>query len=350
MAANKPRKYLRRLFLVFVSVTIATAVAEVAVRIFVPVRNVGPSFSTFDSEYGRKLKRDFSCTRITPEFTMRFTTNSRGFRGPEFEDNAAAPILFIGDSFTMGYGVNDGEEFPALIGKKLSSRSDVDRVSVVNAGIGNVGNGRWLRFLREEAVAMEPRMIVLQIAANDFSDNIKEALVTIGTDGEIIERVVRFERGMKHVVQTVVEAVPGLAYVRLVSLLRQLPLRRGAPVAAQADQAGRGNDEMQLVGRHITLGIIKKIIQTCRNREWPLLVISAELGGERLAQLSLFLAREGVEIVDLPTKSARPDLFYKVDGHWKASGHRHAADRIWGAILSSPQFASVFPRVISQTQ
>ncbi len=93
---------------VFLGLILALIISEVFIRLFITVRNVGPSFTVYDSVYGKRLKKDFSTTRITPEFKMKFTTNSLGFRGPEINFPVNSSIIFLGDSFSMGYGVNDG--------------------------------------------------------------------------------------------------------------------------------------------------------------------------------------------------------------------------------------------------
>src|SRR4029077_19339562 len=103
------------------------ALCELVARLAVTVRNVGPSFTTFDPVYGKRLKRSFACWRITPEFAMHFATNSYGFRGVEPPAPPEHAIVFLGDSFTMGYGVSDGEEFPALIAQAVDH-------PVINAG------------------------------------------------------------------------------------------------------------------------------------------------------------------------------------------------------------------------
>jgi hypothetical protein len=176
----------KNLALSLIALLVGTGISELIVRSFVQVRDVGPSFTVYDPVYGQTLKKSFSARRITPEFTMRFTTNSDGFRGPELGMLSSRPILFLGDSFTMGYGVNDGEELPALVRAALSQRGS-KMVSVINAGVGNSGNGRWAKFLRAEARRYNPALVVLQIHANDFGDNIRERLFELSPAGELIE-------------------------------------------------------------------------------------------------------------------------------------------------------------------
>jgi len=136
--------------ILLLSIVFTVFAGELFVRVFVPVRNVGPTFSSYHPYYGKVLKKNFSCTRIAPEFTMKFSTNSLGHRGPEPAGFPKHPVLFLGDSFTSGYGVNDGEEFPDLVRVALEQRGRTIPIPVVNAGSGNIGNGYWLRFLKAE--------------------------------------------------------------------------------------------------------------------------------------------------------------------------------------------------------
>ncbi len=80
--------------LLAVSLLLGIAVLEVGVRLLIPVRNVGLSFTVYDPVYGRRLKQDASIRRITPGFTMQLTTNSLGHRGPEPREPLDVPILW----------------------------------------------------------------------------------------------------------------------------------------------------------------------------------------------------------------------------------------------------------------
>src|SRR5262245_5879731 len=149
------------------SMLLSLALAEVAVRLLVTVRDVGPVFSVPDPWFGKRLKPNLSAVRTTPEFTMRLTTNSFGFRGPQTDRLPLHAILFLGDSFTMGYGVSDGEEYPALIAAALQQRYAKSAPPVINAGIGNSGNGFWLKILARYGEAIQPRVVVMQVFEND---------------------------------------------------------------------------------------------------------------------------------------------------------------------------------------
>ena len=181
------RVRMRNTGLVILSLVLSILVAEFFVRIFVTVRDVGPSFTTYDPYFGKRLKRSFNAERITPEFRMRLATNSFGFRGPEPTRFPSDPVLFLGDSFTMGYGVSDGSEFPSRIDAELRRRHGASAPTVVNAGIGDSGNGFWVKFLRLNAKTINPRLVVMQVLDNDFVDNVSEGLFALKADGSLDE-------------------------------------------------------------------------------------------------------------------------------------------------------------------
>ena len=69
--------------LFLVSAALSLALCEGFVRAFVTVRDVCPSLTAYDPVFGERLKPNFRAVRYTPEFTMTFSTNSLGRRGPE---------------------------------------------------------------------------------------------------------------------------------------------------------------------------------------------------------------------------------------------------------------------------
>ncbi|UCF09648.1 MAG: SGNH/GDSL hydrolase family protein, partial [Candidatus Bipolaricaulota bacterium] len=324
-------KLIQKVVLAVVAGLASLALCEIAVRVFVVVRNVGPSFTEYDAEYGKRLKRSFSAVRITPEFTMRISTNSLGFRGPEPEGPLSGGIFFVGDSFTMGYGVSDGKEFPALVGAALAVGGESD-VPVVNAGMGDNGNGRWLKLLRLEAPRFEPRLVVLQVQENDFADNLREGLYRLEPDGVLREQPIP-PMSRARIFQHLIEAVPGLPYSHLVGLLRQVSLRREPPPAPQ--QSAEKVRSEPSPAEQLTLRLIGEALQICREHGWLVLAVISDVTEPRLTLLRDLFATTDVPLVEMPRKIERPDLYYVVDGHWTTAGHALAAQRI---LEHLPQF------------
>ena len=77
----------------------------------------------------------------------------------------AFTILFLGDSLTEGYGLDDGDSFPSLIEEKLQAENK-SHISIINAGItGSTsasGPARLQWYIRSQ-----PNLMVLSLGAND---------------------------------------------------------------------------------------------------------------------------------------------------------------------------------------
>ena len=256
---------------------------------------------------------------------MQFTTNSLGFRGPEPKTFPYQPILFIGDSYSEGFGVNDGEEFPALIREFIGVCYGEDTVNVVNAGIGKTGTGRWLKFLQAEGPRFAPRLIVFQLATSDFEDNVKEHLFEITLNGELQEFPVP-HGGTVRRVQTVIEAIPGLAYSHLVGFARQVHwyfTRKQTELDSREANKNKGRPYDQL-----TFRLVEEVLILAEKQGWPILGMFAGIDGERLEQLRHIFRRRNVHYIEVEGKHKRPDLHYEVDQHWNVSGHRYAASLV----------------------
>jgi acyl-CoA thioesterase-1 len=106
------------------------------------------------------------CGRETPAPP----TASYGEAGRELQKGPAAPVatgprvVFLGDSLTAGYGLEEAQAFPALIGRQLKAAGLP--VQVVNAGVsgdtsaGGLARLSWL-------LKQRPDVLVVELGAND---------------------------------------------------------------------------------------------------------------------------------------------------------------------------------------
>jgi len=315
------------------AVVLSLGAMELMIRAFVPVRNVGPYFSTYDPIYGKVLKPNSSVVRTAPEFTMRITTNSNGFRGPELGSLENGSILFLGDSFTMGYGVTDGEEYPALVRDELNGLDAKVRPEIINCGMGNNGNGRPLKFLRRGARHLNPKLIVVQIHETDFADNVNEGLFSLDEGGNLRELPMQ-PPSTRRKLQRFVEGIPAISYSQLFCLVRGLaePVRgdRNSPVMSGHPEGDVGRPILE---NRLLIKLQSEIVRTARESGWPILVLLTGIDGNRLEMLKRFFAERGVPAISLPTNRERPDLYFKVDGHWNSEGQAFVARRVLDAIM-----------------
>jgi len=74
-------------------------------------------------------------------------------------------IVAVGDSLTAGYGVDEGEAYPALLEKQLLSDGHFYRV--VNAGISGETSSGVLSRIEWVISSLNPDIIILETGAND---------------------------------------------------------------------------------------------------------------------------------------------------------------------------------------
>lgn len=99
--------------------------------------------------------------------------NSLGLRGPEIpveKPRDAFRVLFLGDSITFGFGLEDSETFAVQTGALLRARSSTKRVTAINAGVGAYTTWQELDYLRREGMKLDPDVVVLGFCLNDMVD------------------------------------------------------------------------------------------------------------------------------------------------------------------------------------
>ncbi len=94
---------------------------------------------------------------------------------------AQKTIVFIGDSLTQGYGVQEEEAYPNLVGQKLLARGY--RVTIINGGISGSTTADADRRLKWY-LRSNPKIVVLALGANDglrgtAADTIKKNLAAV---------------------------------------------------------------------------------------------------------------------------------------------------------------------------
>ena len=331
---NQVKTPIKNFSLFILSLIFSLGLSEIFIRLYVPVRNVGPSLSIYDPYYGKRLKKSFQCIRMSPEFVMHFSTNSLGFRGPEPSNFPKRPVLFLGDSFTMGYGVDDGKEFPELVRKFLVKTYGNNFITVVNNGIGDNGNGRWIKFLNKEGQTYNPRMVVIQICSNDLSDNLRERLFHIDHENQLIENT-NPPKTLRWTLQYLAESVPGLDKSYLIHLVRQLDinsLRDGFfPQSTPSEKSEIPSKMEESEGPKLTLRLLQETVSICKKHNWPLLAITIGFSDMPLdiqVRLVKIFTSNNISVIHIPSKKGRPELYYKVDGHWNEAGHAFVAAQI----------------------
>jgi len=126
-----------------------------------PTIQFEPACARHDPVLGYTLKPG-TCTFGGREFQNRYEINSLGVR--DGEDALAHPeIIVVGDSFAMGWGVNQDETFAAQL-RKLTG------LKVLNAAVSSYGTARELMILRRVPTD-RLKYLVIQYCGNDLEEN-----------------------------------------------------------------------------------------------------------------------------------------------------------------------------------
>jgi hypothetical protein len=104
------------------------------------------------------------CNFFNTEFSTQLTFSSDGRTIDTNAKKTGPPVFVLGDSGTMGWGVNDSETYSYLIGLRIS-------VPVFNLAVSSYGTAReMLRAIRHPRFA-DAKCILLQYHGNDFGEN-----------------------------------------------------------------------------------------------------------------------------------------------------------------------------------
>jgi lysophospholipase L1-like esterase len=310
-----------KLLLLVLSICVSTLLAEALARLILPVRKVGPGFTLYDPVFGKVHRRSFRGTQSSPEFTMTFSTNSLGFRGPEIMTPlpvGVPMVLFVGDSFTMGDGVKDGEEFPRVIADRLDAEMGRQAVQVINAGIVDTGVGRALRFVKwYRGEWKNPTVLVHQFCVNDFQDDQREGFYRLGEDGGLVERDTPAPKSLAWRLQPLVHSIPGLSQSHLVAAAREALVGWNRPREPERTDARQ---------ERLTLELVEELLRVASDSGWPVIGLLVDVPEHQERTLRAIYDRFGATALTVPGRRARPDLFYRLDIHWNRDGHAHVAD------------------------
>ncbi len=139
-----------------------------------------PQVVEFDADRGWANRKEVTVHRKGRggEFSVDYALNSYGMRGPEIgaEKGNTKRILFVGDSFTLGYTVTDAEGFVRVLEKDL--RANGQAVEALNGGTEGYSTDQELLFFEKVGKAFKPDYVVFAPYLNDVYQN-SQATYTI---------------------------------------------------------------------------------------------------------------------------------------------------------------------------
>jgi lysophospholipase L1-like esterase len=98
---------------------------------------------------------------------LKHSKNSLGFRGDELTDSNALKIICMGGSTTECFYLNDGKDWPAMLGTRL--KKDNPDIWLNNAGMDGHSSFGNLQMLKQYVLKLKPDYILLMCGLNDMS-------------------------------------------------------------------------------------------------------------------------------------------------------------------------------------
>lgn len=294
-----------------------------------------------------RLRPGFDGEFRYPEFRTRVRINSQGLR----EERLLGPagprtrrIIAVGDSFTLGYSVEEKQTWVRRLEALLRARDPA--WEVINAGVPGYSTWQELSYLEEEGEKLKPEAVLLGFfIGNDIVDNAEPRLPVDLREGRLV--AANLEAGL-------------LPFGFRLALARHSHLFR---VAWPVWRSWRG-DAGQRRGRHAVytggieagwratgelLGRLSRWSAARGIRTIVVLIpertqadpearrrLAVELGRcpERFDPgLPSYRMREmcraaGLETVDLLEAVSGPGLYFPQDGHWTVRGNEMAAQAL----------------------
>ena len=278
------KRFLGNALLAVVSLVVAFALGEVAVRALYQEASVlFPRYHT-DYQYGRYTIRGI---RPSAEFwhtsadgSWKFVTNSKGFRATGEYAYEKPPgtlrVLALGDSHTQGYEVRQEFTYAAVAERFLAHRKV--KAEAINAGVSGFSTAESLVFLENEGYKYRPDVVVLGFYANDFEDNLKAGLFALDAENRPVERKRAHVPGVR--IQNVIYSLAPLRWLSENSYFYSLLLnnvweyfkarlaRSAHAEYAIADEAGPSPREIALAA-----ALIERMHRFCADNGMRLLVV-----------------------------------------------------------------------------
>lgn len=289
-----------------------------------------------DAGYGVRANQPHVNTRhyVPGDYEVAISTNAAGMRGQREYPVERVPgkrrVLMLGDSFVFGYGVNDDEVVSAVLEDLLNARVP-GSTEVINLAVSGFGQAEELVTWEHRGEAYRPDVVVLFYFENDIGNNAISGLYEPGADGLPVRTGASFLPGSN--LQERMFAFPPTRWLfehseawnlirnRLSSLVQRSLLSQQG-LQSYSD----GTSDAVELTRALLRGLVGEVRAAGAR---PVLVIIPD--NRKLTSNLPFTAEElaelGVTVVDGRGFLTRED-YYGRDLHWRASGHRKAAEQL----------------------
>ena len=348
--------YATRFVLPLVAVVISIAALEVALRIF---GDFGPRSGTLQppvewdihNQYLHVMQPNYNGILSGRDFkNIGVMTNEFGFRDQSWDDindPGKKTILFIGDSYIFGWGVEQQQRIGQILEQYLALRDC--NVRVVNVAMPGWGTFHYLDALRTYSEHVEPDLVLIGLfVGNDFIDDTVVYEKYIQDDGktENSQQHISYLDALKMQLREFLRTSPLFNLVKynlwqveiFRDLFNSLELKNDRIALYQNDKGKEGKSNFTL-----TASALQSVADISVKNELDTLVIMIpdhlqilsshvfdgldfDLPQITLAKNLNDLNLPFLDLLDYFRFSQAPEqLYFREDKHWSADGHAFAA-------------------------
>jgi lysophospholipase L1-like esterase len=174
------------LLLLFIVVAVMLALIEITLKIL----HI-PRYSTPSDEYRRSNEvwnHEFTPNSYgklaSSEYDTDYYINSFGLRNKEIGNKTQYRILFIGDSFTEGVGVDMEQNIPSQF-QSLMDSAGYD-VEVINGGIWGSSPILEKLYLEDKLYVLKPDMVILDLDLSDVADDYRYGKIAVYNGSKVV--------------------------------------------------------------------------------------------------------------------------------------------------------------------
>jgi len=252
-----------------------------------------------------------------------YIASSLGLRNAELGIKEKPRVVFLGDSFTWGWGVPNGVRYTDYL------EAMYPQYQIVNAGINGYSTVQEMLLLKKYRQKMMPDLVVLQVFHNDFIENLE-------TQGVYAKPYLDWQQDF--VLKKPSSKMTGEHWGSdaLLWIANHTYFYRQIVVASYVALTKKDESGTELPSdEKILAGAMKVALETlmsyCREENMPLLIISSDLQIYQRAVLESITRERGVAYYDLTEKvfPGKKDFsLHDHAGHWNAYGHQLVANFI----------------------
>jgi len=222
--------------------------------------------------------------------------NSMRIHASSYNPNLA-PILILGDSHGMGWGVNDNETFASIIQDKLN-------IKVYNQSVSSYGTFRELKKLQLSNLSSDVNTIIIQYSDNDRNENID----LIRDHNKIKEKNFSFDVEPKKLNLEV--------FFKFFKRSLKIPF-----------QIFFKKNEKSFDEHFIPLkNVLDHFYQLLKNKK--VIIFYSNSHGLKFHDFELYNSKLNIDNIYLIDLNINEKLYYKVDDHLTSKGHKYVAEKL----------------------